>query len=197
MDLFPLDNPHFVSVSSTSVAHAVIPAFRMFPNRVLSGVLLALGLFLCVPDAAHAQQQPRYGVGLQLMGTTVDDNIGPGVRFRSSVPLTPDVSLGLGAGLTGYIFEGRSNAAYAFDPQASLIVTLPSSGPERSYVLGGGGAYVPFGETDAPSGPTLHAGIGKVWLLNQSSFFLEFDPALYIGKTSTNLILPIRAGIIF
>lgn len=165
--------------------------------RILSGVLVALVLLLGTVGSVQAQEQPRYGVGLQLMGTTVDDNIGPGVRFRTSVPLTPDVSLGLGTGLTGYIFEGRSNASYAFDPQASLIVTLPGSGPERSYVFGGGGAYVPFGDTNAPSGPTLHAGIGKVWLLNQSSFFLEFDPALFIGKTSTNLILPIRAGIIF
>ncbi len=167
--------------------------------RLCTVVALAIGLalFAAVPTQTHAQQQPRYGIGVQMMGTTVDDNIGPGLRFRSSVPLTQDVSLGIGAGLTGYIFEGRNNASYAFDPQASLIVTLPGSGPERAYALGGGGAYVPFGETDAPSGPTFHAGLGKVWLLNQSSVFLEFDPALFIGKETTSVILPIRVGIIF
>lgn len=165
--------------------------------RALSVIALTLGLALFAAPSAQAQTQPRYGVGLQLMGTTVDDNIGPGVRFRTSVPLTQDVSFGIGTGLTGYVFNGRENASYAFDPQGSLIVTLPGSGPQRAYVFGGGGAYVPFGETDAPSGPTIHAGLGKVWLLNQSSFFLEFDPALFIGKETTSVILPIRAGIIF
>lgn len=183
---------------STSVALDLIPESRRFPMRVCFLAALALGLLLFTTAPAHAQeQQPRYGVGLQMMGTTVDDNIGPGIRFRSSVPLTPNVSLGLGTGLTGYIFQGRDNASYAFDPQASLIVTLPGSGPQRSYVLGGGGAYVPFGNTNAPSGPTLHLGLGKVWLLNQSSFFLEFDPALFIGKSGTSVVLPVRVGVIF
>lgn len=161
----------------------------------LAALLLALGTF----GPAQAQTDPRFGVGLQMMGTTVDDNIGPGLRFRSSVPLTQDVSLGIGAGLTGYVFQGRDDASYAFDPQASLVVTLPGPGTQRLYVLGGGGAYVPFGdlETDVTGGPTLHFGIGKVWLLNQSSFFLEFDPALFIGEKETNVILPLRVGVIF
>lgn len=159
-------------------------------------VLLTVGLILCATGPVQAQNT-RNGVALQLMGTTVDDRFGPGARFRSSVPITPDVSLGIGAGLTGYIFEGRNSASYAFDPQASLIITLPGSGPERTYVLGGGGAYVPFGETNAPSGPTIHAGIGKVWLLNQSSFFLEFDPGIFIGRESISMIYPFRGGIIF
>ncbi len=161
----------------------------------LAVLLVALG----AACPSQAQPEPRFGVGIQMMGTTVDDNIGPGLRFRSSVPLTPDVSLGIGAGLTGYIFQGRDDAAYAFDPQASLVVTLPGPGTQRLYVLGGGGAYVPFGnlDEDIGGGPTLHVGIGKVWLLNQSSFFAEFDPALYIGKEQTNVILPLRVGVIF
>jgi hypothetical protein len=165
--------------------------------RFLPVVVLVLGLVLGPLGTAQAQPEPRFGVGVQLMGTTVDDNFGPGVRFRSSVPLTQDVSLGLGAGLTGYIFEGRDDASYAFDPQASLIVTLPGRNRQRLYVLGGAGAYVPFGETSAESGPTLHLGLGKVWLLNESSFFFEFDPALFIGKEETEIILPIRLGVIF
>jgi hypothetical protein len=165
--------------------------------RVLPVAALVLGLLFGPLDSAHAQTQPRFGVGVQLMGTTVDDNFGPGVRLRSSVPLTQDVSLGLGAGLTGYIFEGRDDAAYGFDPQASLIVTLPGRNRQRLYVLGGAGAYVPFGNTSAESGPTIHLGIGKVWLLNESSFFFEFDPALFIGKEDTEAVMPIRLGVIF
>ena len=165
--------------------------------RVFPVAALVLGLLFGPLDSAHAQTQPRFGVGVQLMGTTVDDNFGPGVRLRSSVPLTQDVSLGLGAGLTGYIFEGRDDAAYGFDPQASLIVTLPGRNRQRLYVLGGAGAYVPFGNTSAESGPTIHLGIGKVWLLNESSFFFEFDPALFIGKEDTEAVMPIRLGVIF
>lgn len=161
-----------------------------------ASLILALGLLLGTVDLTHAQQ-PRFGVGLQMMGTTVDNNIGPGFRFRTSVPINQDVSFGLGAGLTGYIFDGRDDAAYAFDPAASLIVTIPGTGQQRVYVLGGGGAYVPFGATSAPSGPTVHAGLGKVWLLNESSFFLEFSPGLFVGEEETNVILPLRLGVIF
>lgn len=165
--------------------------------RFLVPVFLALGLLVVPVDRAHAQQQPRFGVGLQLIGTTIDGNVGPGLRFRSSVPINQDLSLGLDAGFTGYIFGGRDDAAYAFDPQVSLIVTLPGSSRERLYVLGGAGAYVPFGQTDAESGPTVHAGVGKVWLLNESSFFFEFDPALFVGARETHVVLPVRIGVIF
>jgi len=165
--------------------------------RFLAVALLPLGLLLGLELPAQAQQQPRFGVGLQLMGTTVDDNIGPGLRFRTSVPINQDISFGLGAGFTGYVLEGRDDAAYAFDPQASLIVTIPGSGRERLYVLGGAGAYVPFGQTTANSGPTFHVGVGKVWLLNESSFFFEFDPALFVGARKTHTVLPLRVGVIF
>jgi hypothetical protein len=159
--------------------------------------LLALGLLAGAPIASQAQDRPRFGAGLQLMGSTVDNNVGPGVRFRTSVPINRDLSLGLGAALTGYVFEGRDDAAYAFDPQTSLIVTLPGSSQERTYVLGGAGAYVPFGNTDAASGPTIHLGVGKVWLLSESSFFAEVDPALFVGAEETHLIVPLRVGVIF
>lgn len=164
-------------------------------RTVLSSVLLVLILGLASP--VQAQQQPRFGVGLQMIGSTVDNNIGPGLRFRTSVPINQDISLGIGAGLNGFIFEGRDEAAYSFDPQGSLVVTLPGSGTQRLYVFGGGGAYVPFGETGAESGPTLHLGVGKVWLLNESSFFVEFDPALFIGQEATDVVLPLRLGVIF
>jgi len=165
--------------------------------RHFSSILaLALLLLCCSGESAFAQSS-RFGGGLQLMGSTVSDNVGPGVRIRTSTPLNPDISLGIGAGLTGYIFEGRDDASYAFDPQASLIVTLPGAARERLYVLGGGGVYVPFGDITANSGPTIHAGVGKVWLLNESSFFFEFDPALFVGKEQTDVLLPLRIGVIF
>ncbi|MFP4227260.1 MAG: hypothetical protein ACLFTE_00360 [Salinivenus sp.] len=153
-----------------------------------------------MPEAT-AQQSPRYGVGLQLLSTTVNDknnlDVGPGVRFRASAPLNRDVSLGFGTSFTGFIFRGRDDAKYAFDPQASLIVTLPGTGEESFYMLGGPGVYLPFGNTDAASGPTFHLGAGKVWLLNESSFFFEINPALYVGSESTILLFPLRVGVIF
>jgi len=163
--------------------------------RALVSIVFLLALLLSVD--AHAQDQPRYGVGFQVLGSTVEGNVGPGFRFRASAPLNQDVSLGLGTAFTGFIFEGRDDASFAFDPQASLIVTLPNTGSQSTYVLGGIGAYLPFGSTDADSAPTFHLGVGKVWLLNDSSFFAEFDPALYVGSDSTEVLLPIRVGVIF
>jgi hypothetical protein len=165
--------------------------------RVLLSASIALAVLAGSVGTTQAQDRPRFGVGLQLTGSTVDNNIGPGLRFRTSVPINQDLSFGLDAGFTGYILEGRNEASYAFDPQASLIVTLPGPPQQRLYVLGGAGAYVPFGETTANSGPTIHAGVGKVWLLNESSFFFEFDPALFVGAEETHVIFPLRIGVIF
>jgi len=166
-------------------------------SSLLAGLLLVFGLAFHPPLDARAQAGPRYGLGVQLMGSTVDNNIGPGFRFRVSAPLTRDVSLGFGSSFTGYILEGRDEASYAVDPQASLIVTLPGSGQESLYVMTGAGAYLPFGATNATSGPTFHLGLGKVWLLRQSSFFFELDPALYVGEDATSVIIPVRVGVIF
>jgi len=163
--------------------------------RVVLFVVI-LSPLLATPDA-HGQERPRYGVGFQLLGSTVDDNVGPGFRFRASAPLNQDVSLGFGTAFNGFVFGGRDDASFAFDPQASLIVTLPNTGQQSTYVLGGVGAYLPFGDTDADSAPTFHLGFGKVWLLGQSSFFFEFDPALYIGDDSSDILIPLRVGVIF
>ena len=179
-----------------SALHSMIRLAALRMRRFsLAALVILLGLFGW-PETAAAQQS-RFGAGLQLTASTVGDNIGPGVRFRTSTALNPDISLGIGAWLTGYILQGRDDAAYAFDPQASLIVTLPGSARERLYVLGGGGVYVPFGDISAESGPTIHAGLGKVWLLNESSFFFEFNPALFVGEEQTDVVLPLRVGVIF
>lgn len=163
----------------------------------LFSLVLVLAFALSISLPAQAQQQPRFGLGIQALGSTADNSVGPGLRLRVSAPLNREVSLGVGTGLTGYIFQGRDDASYAFDPQASVIVTLPGMGTESLYFLGGGGAYVPFGNTTAESGPTFHLGVGKAWLLNESSLFFEFDPALLVGREDTMVLIPFRIGVIF
>ena len=168
--------------------------------RRVFGLFIGVALLLSLPAPTHAQSDSsRFGLGLQLLGSTAGDNVGPGVHFRASTALNPDVSLALGSGLTGFIFRGRDDSAFALDPQLSAIVSFSTASTQSTYVIGGVGAYVPFGNLDSNvnGGPTLHFGVGKVWLLNESSFFLEVDPALFIGEEETNVILPLRAGGIF
>jgi len=165
--------------------------------KYLSTIVVAVLLMtLWVPDS-QAQEQLRYGVGFQILGSTVENSVGPGFRFRASRPLTQDVSVGFGSAFTAFLFEGRDDASYAFDPQVSLIVTIPNTGRRGTYVQGGLGAYLPFGSIDADPAPTFHLGAGRVWELNESSFFVEVDPALYIGADSTDVLIPIRVGVIF
>jgi hypothetical protein len=174
------------------------PVQRMRRLALVAGLFagLAAGLLAAGP-AAHAQSSPRIGVGVQALGSTADENVGPGLRLRASAPINQDLSFAVGTGVTGFIFEGRDEASYSFDPQASLIVTLPVSGDQGLYFLGGAGAYLPVGETSADSGPTFHFGVGKVWLLRESSLFLEFDPAILVGEQETDVLFPLRLGVIF
>lgn len=121
-----------------------------------------------------------------------------GLRFRVSAPVNRDLSFAVGTSFTGYIFQGQDEASYAMDPQASVIVTLPVMGDRSTYFLGGVGAYVPFDAgPDRDSAPTFHLGVGKVWLLTDSSLFLEFNPAIAVAEENTELLLPIRFGVIF
>lgn len=150
------------------------------------------------PSASWAQPGPRFGVGAQLTGSTIEENVGLGLRFRVSAPVNRDLSFAVGSSFIGYVFEGQDEASYAIDPQASIIVTLPVMGDRSTYFLGGLGVYVPFDdEVDRDSAPTFHFGVGKVWLLQDSSLFLEFDPAIAIGEDRTELLLPLRVGVIF
>lgn len=165
----------------------------------LSCLLLVFGLTFSLASAAQAQERPsRFGLGLQILGSTASGDVGPGLHFRASTPINSDVSLAVGSGLTGYIFRGRDDSAFALDPQVSAIVSFSTStNPAQStYVLGGVGAYVPFGDTNAESGPTFNLGVGRVWLLDESSVFAEFNPGFLVGEESTTLVIPIRVGII-
>lgn len=164
--------------------------------RRLSCLLLLFGFTMSLTAPVPAQGQSRFGVGVQLLGSTADGNVGPGLRFRASTAVNQDVSLAVGSGLTGYIFRGQDDAAFALDPQVSAIVSFSTSSAETTYVLGGGGVYVPFGNTTTESGPTFHLGVGRAWLLKESSLFFEFNPGFLVGKETTSLVLPLRVGVI-
>lgn len=163
--------------------------------RRLSCLVFAVAVLGSFFGRAEAQES-RVGIGAQVLGSTADNNVGPGLRVRVSLPLNQDVSVGLGSGITGYIFRGRDDAAFALDPQLSAIVTFASTPNESTYVLGGTGAYVPFGDTSTDSGPTFHLGVGRAWLLEESSVFFEFNPGFLVGKERTTLVLPLRVGVI-
>lgn len=165
---------------------------RRFPCLLLS---VGLMLVLAVPVQAQ-NNQSRFGLGVHVLGSTASGNVGPGLNFRASTALNPDVSVALGSGLTGFIFRGRDDAAFALDPQVSAIVSFSTTDAESAYVLGGAGAYVPFGDTDTESGPTFNVGIGRAWLLQESSLFFEFSPGFLIGEKTTTVVLPIRVGVI-
>ncbi|PSQ79818.1 MAG: hypothetical protein BRD33_00085 [Bacteroidetes bacterium QH_6_63_17] len=165
--------------------------------RHLSYLLVGLGLMAGLAGPAQAQDDPsRFGLGLHVLGSTASGNVGPGLHFRASSALNSDVSLALGSGLAGFIFRGRDDAAFALDPQVSAIVSFSTSNTQNLYVIGGGGAYVPFGSTDTESGPTFNVGLGRAWRLNESSIYAEFNPGFLVGEEKTTLVLPIRVGVI-
>lgn len=166
--------------------------------RHVSCLLLLLGVTLSLsPVHAQDDRPSRVGLGIQMLGSTASGNVGPGLHLRASTPLNSDVSLAVGSGLTGFIFRGRDQAAFALDPQVSAIVSFSTAQAENMYALAGVGAYVPFGDTNTESGPTFNLGIGRAWLLQESSLFVEFNPGFLIGQESTTLVLPIRVGVIF
>jgi hypothetical protein len=165
--------------------------------RRIFGLFIGVALLLSLSAPTHAQtNSSRFGLGLQLLGSTAGDNVGPGVHFRASTALNPDVSLALGSGLTGFIFRGRDDSAFALDPQLSAIVSFSTANAQSTYVIGGVGAYVPFGDTSTESGPTFNVGVGRAWLLQESSLFFEFKPGVLVGAETTTLVVPLRIGVI-
>jgi len=155
-----------------------------------------VGVAMSAP-LAHGQTEPRFGVGFQLMGSTLEENVGPGIQFRASAPINRDLSVAVGASFTGYVFEGQNNATYAIDPSLSLIVTLPVMGTRGTYFLGGVGAYVPLGNNAPEAAPFFHFGFGRVWLLRDTSIYFEIDPALAVSDSRSDLLFPVRVGVIF
>ena len=170
-------------------------------RRHLLAVFVALLLFGGSRlTLAQETTSPRFGLGFTGVASTEESDagvVGFGVRGRLSYPLNADLSFGAGAGLTGFILRGRDQASYLFDPQGSLIITLPGGSRNASYLLAGAGAYVPFASDEGLNGPTIHAGYGRVFLLSESTFFWEFDPAVIVGFNRIGLAVPLRVGVIF
>lgn len=173
----------------------------MHPRRWIGTVLITVLTILLLgglaaPSTSYAQQQPRVGLGFNTLIST-EDGFGPGVRVRISSPINRDVSLAISSGFTGYVLGGRDEASYAVDPQVSLIVTRTDTPTQGTYFMGGAGAYLPINTEDSKAAPTLHLGLGRVWLLQDTSLFAEFDPALAIGESATSGLFSFRFGIIF
>jgi len=176
-------------------ARPLLLQFAVFQIAVFAFVIM-LGV-LVGSRPAEAQTSPRVGVGFQMMASTIEENVGPGVRFRVSAPINRDLSIAVGTAFTGYVLEGQDEANYAIDPTLSLIVTMPIDGRRGTYFLGGVGAYVPLGSFSNEAAPFFHFGFGRVWLLRDTSVFLEFSPALVISEDAADALFPLRVGVIF
>ena len=166
-------------------------------------ILLTALLMLLAGPSLGQEREVRVGAGVDLLmappgNDATDEGFGIGVRSRLAIPLTYEVSLGLGAGVSGSVHQGRSRATYAFNTQASLIVTFPQEEDTTwwPYVLAGAGVYVPL-RGNATGGPALHGGIGWSRLLEEASVYVEFDPTLVIGRSSSSGIFALRGGVIF
>ena len=169
--------------------------------RTVSLVLLAC-LFAAPASAQQGGLNPRFGAGFDALlslasGDVLDDGFGLGIRGRASFPINADFSVAVGAGFAGFLLGGRDDANYLFNPQVSGIVTLPRSPNWARYLIGGFGGYFPLGDSQAEGGPALHLGLGWVRPLQETSLYVEIDPALVIGESRTALIVPARVGVIF
>ena len=173
-------------------------------------LLLLLVVALAAPASAQrrpssrtaALAPPRVGVGFDVWGAPAGQNLIPegvavGLRTRVALPINADLSGAASVGLGAHLWEGSDNARWVANPQTSLIVTLPSRrGRSLTYVLGGFGAYLPL-DNRGGGAPTLHVGVGTAVPLNDTSFFVELNPSLLIGRQETTGVVAARAGIIF
>lgn len=164
--------------------------------------VLVACLFAAPVSAQSGGLNPRFGVGFDGLlsifgGDVLDDGLGLGVRGRASFPVNADFSVAVGAGFAGFLLGGRDDANYLFNPQVSGIITLPRSPQWARYLIGGFGGYFPLGDSNAEGGPALHLGLGWVRPLQETSLYVEIDPALVIGESRTALIVPARVGVIF
>ena len=142
-------------------------------------------------------EKTRFGIGLNTV-LSVNNGFGIGFRGRVSSRVNNDFSLAIGMGFTGFVLRGRDEASFVFDPQLSGIINLPESGGGEVYLLAGVGAYVPLTQASSnESGPSIHFGIGRVERLTDSAFYYEINPAVVIGQTKVEFVLPFRVGIIF
>ncbi len=164
-------------------------------------LLVTASMWMLSPSSASAQgirglENTQFGIGLNTV-LSVNNGFGLGFRGRVSSRVNQDFSLAIGMGFTGFVLRGRDEASFIFDPQLSGIISLPQGGAEV-YLLAGIGAFVPLTQASSnESGPSIHFGIGRVQLLTDSAFFYEINPAVVIGQTKVEFVLPFRVGIIF
>jgi hypothetical protein len=172
---------------------------------VLLAVVLAAPAFAQRPSSRTSRASlapPRVGVGFDVWGapagqSLIPEGVAVGLRTRVALPINADLSAAASIGLGAHLWEGSANARWVANPQTSLIVTLPTRyGRSLTYVLGGFGAYLPL-DNRGGGAPTLHAGIGTAIPLNDTSFYLELNPSLLIGRQETTGVLAARAGVIF
>lgn len=164
-------------------------------TRFSVAAAVCLCLFLPAKSVLAQFGGMKFGLGFQTLLAT-DDGLGFGFRTRLSAPVNADLSFALDVGASGFVLSGRDAATFVFDPQLSAIITLP--GVEKAaYFLAGLGGYIPFDEKDAgKGGPTLHAGIGWVQPLRETTLFYEINPTLIIKRSKVGLAFPFRIGVI-
>ena len=171
-------------------------------QRSLRTGLFVLFLVLCMTalatrPVAGQPLSPRWGLGFNTMISSEESGVfGFGIRGRASFPYNQDLSFAASAGFTGFVLSGYEDGSFVFDPQVSAIITLPSQGRFATYFLGGFGSYLTTSDSGL-SGITLHLGLGRVQLLNETTIFYEVNPALIIGSSRVGGAVPIRVGIIF
>ncbi|MFB6273681.1 MAG: hypothetical protein ABEL51_12380 [Salinibacter sp.] len=87
-------------------------------------------------------------------------------------------------------------------------MTLPNPTRSSLYLLGGVGYHMPFGsryadptavsgKLEVKSGPTFRVGLGKVWQFRVLSLYVELVPSLFFRRDRSDLLLPLRGGLIF
>ena len=169
----------------------------MLRRFVLPALLAALACPVAGQTAEAQASRPRLGMAFNAMLSSTE-GLGVGIRGRAAWAVNADMSLALGGGFTGFVLEGRDEATYLFDPQASVIVTLDSEGSRTPYFLGGVGVAVPVNDrSNVESGPTIHFGIGWVQGLKDTVFFYEVDPTMLVGESEISFMIPFRVGVIF
>jgi len=166
----------------------------------MRAVLLALVCLMGWTAPAQAQNQTtplRYGIGFNVV-LSGQEGLGLGFVGRASYPINADLSFAGEIGFSGFVLDGRDDAAYALQPQAMAIVTLPFSNARAPYLITGvGGFIVTNTNDDSISGPTIHLGLGWVRPLTDTTLFYEINPALVLGDSAVGVAIPFRVGFIF
>jgi hypothetical protein len=162
-------------------------------TRTLLFALLLLGLSTMVVDG----QALRGRLSVQMSANSVLQTAGPGAQLRVHLPLLSNVAIGAEAGFSTYVLEGRRRGTYAFNPSGTLRLALPSRSLGTTMLLLGGGYHVPFGHKAVQSGPTLHAGIGRMWTLEETTLSFEVTPTAFVRPQRVSFLMPVRLGVIF